>query len=198
MPLKAKLGRTLRSVWRPLGRARRSRGFGVHSPFAFRFITFVLRGERNIYYSTSKITTTAGNRYNRRRLGLLFRIICDRQPQTLVIPAGTLSETERSVIALADSRLQPINLQDMTADLTAILPAEHMLLFLPAFKTEHIQTARHILHSENSTLILFDITPQELSVLTDSIDHIMIFTNRKAAVIVSRHDLPRQNFEINF
>ena len=55
MPLKAKLRLTLRRLWRPLGRARRSRGFGVHSPFAFRFITLVLRDSRSVYYSTGKI-----------------------------------------------------------------------------------------------------------------------------------------------
>ncbi len=73
MPLKAKLRLTLRRLWRPLGRARRSRGFGVHSPFAFRFITLVLRDSRSVYYSTGKIRDFAAGRRRRRNLAMLFR-----------------------------------------------------------------------------------------------------------------------------
>ena len=194
MPLKAKLRLTLRRLWRPLGRARRSRGFGVHSPFAFRFITLVLRDSRSVYYSTGKIRDFAAGRRRRRNLAMLFRIVCDRKPQTLVLPPD-LPEAERRVIHMADSRLQPI-----TPAEALTLPAGSCRLFicLPELSAENLQAGRRVLSSEDSTLVLLRADSQRLATLKDGLVHIMTFTNGKYAVLVSRHGLPMQNFEINF
>ncbi len=194
MPLRTKLHSTLRRIWRPLGRARRSRGFGVHSPFAFRFITFVLRGSKSVYYATPQIHALSKDRRRRRRLNLLFRIVCDRAPQTLILPPD-LPEAERRVILMADSRLTPI-----TPDEAEHLPAtaQRLLLCLPALTPETLTAARRIISSENSTLILLDAASLLLPALMENIDHVMTFTNGRSAVMVGSRALPRQSFEIDF
>ena len=194
MPLKAKLRLTLRRLWRPLGRARRSRGFGVHSPFAFRFITLVLRDSRSVYYSTRKIRDFAGGRRRRRNLAMLFRIVCDRKPLTLVLPPD-LPEAERRVILMADSRLQPITPAEA---LTLPAGSGRIFICLPELSAENLQAARRVLSSEDSTLVLLRADSRQLNALKDGLDHIMTFTNGKYAVLVSRRGLPTQNFEINF
>lgn len=80
-------------------RWRRSRGFGVHSPFAYRFITMVLRG-RMVYYSSAEIESMPDAGWHR----LLFRFVCEFEPAEVCAPA--FSPTERRAIALADSRVR--------------------------------------------------------------------------------------------
>lgn len=193
MPLRAKLHQALRKAWRPLGRARRSRGFGVHSPFAFRFITFVLRDRRSIYYSTARIRPLASGRSHRNRLNRLFRIVCDRHPLALILP-DNFPEAERRTLLMADSRLSPLTPAEAES---APLPSGRLMLCLHRLSEEHLPTARRVLSTEDSTLVILDIRPAQLSALKENLDHLMTFTNGRSAIIVSRHDLPLQTFEIN-
>lgn len=75
-------------------RAWRSRGFGVHSPFAFNFITGVLR-DRNAYYAYTAI----GPSKDARRL---YRVILALAPQTVVV-TGPLSDPLATAVSLAKS-----------------------------------------------------------------------------------------------
>lgn len=92
---------------------RRTRGFGVHSPFAFRFITRVIGQRRAAYYAYTLID---GHCPKARRRGfneifagmdfsipvarLLFRLLCEFNPP-LVVEIGSGQEVTNVVIAHA-------------------------------------------------------------------------------------------------
>lgn len=73
-------------VW--LARFRHRRGYGVHSPFAFRFITDVIY-ERCPYYAYRELDRAlplSMQMRKRRGLHLLLRLANHLQPQTIVLP----------------------------------------------------------------------------------------------------------------
>lgn len=192
-PVRNSLRRLLRKAWRPLGRARRSRGFGVHSPFAFRFITFTLRDNRACYYSTPRLRDLAAGRSDCRRLNRLFRIVCDLHPASAVISKDC--GAERDAIRLADSRISLIDPDEAVS--TAELPAP-TLLYSSRFTAGMLPLATRVLETDGSALCLHSADPEALVALRASLGHAMLFTNGSAVIIVSRHDFPRQDFEINF
>lgn len=74
-------------VW--LMRFRHRCGYGVHSPFAFHFLTDVIY-ERTPYYAYAALDATlpASHRFRRRKgLHLLLRLANWLQPQVVVLPA---------------------------------------------------------------------------------------------------------------
>lgn len=77
-------------------RWRCGKGYGVHSPFAYRMITCVLRG-RGEYYASSRLYAMPDGGL----LRLLFRLVCDFEPVRVY---GLRSE-ERVAVSLADSRI---------------------------------------------------------------------------------------------
>ena len=73
-------------VW--LARFRHRKGYGVHSPFAFRFITDVIY-ERHPYYAyheLDKALPLSMHLRQRRGLHLLLRLANHLQPKTIVLP----------------------------------------------------------------------------------------------------------------
>ncbi len=106
-----------------LHRYKRSKGFGVHSPFAFNFILRVLR-ERNPYYAydtihsrryrVKKLVTAGHSRIiSYKNAKLLFRVTCYFSPDT-ILQIGTsygisttamlgVSQNSRLVIYSADN-----------------------------------------------------------------------------------------------
>lgn len=74
-------------VW--LMRFRHRCGYGVHSPFAFRFLTDVVY-ERTPYYAYASLDATLpmSHRFRRRQgLHLLLRLANWQQPRAVVLPA---------------------------------------------------------------------------------------------------------------
>lgn len=97
-------------------RYRTSRGFGVHSPFAFNFITKVLRDRSAYYYAFPEIDSLCGKThrdsridnmlfstadYERQEARMLFRILCHFRPDHIVEVGGgnevSLTIFERAV-----------------------------------------------------------------------------------------------------
>lgn len=79
-------------VW--LARFRHRKGYGVHSPFAFRFITDVIY-ERSPYYAYSELDKALplAMRLRRRQgLHLLLRLANHLQPEVAVLPAQAVWE----------------------------------------------------------------------------------------------------------
>ncbi|MGM9860968.1 MAG: hypothetical protein ACI30W_00075 [Muribaculaceae bacterium] len=73
----------------PLTRWRTSLGFGVHSPFAFRFIREVLRERHCAYYAYTDIAADISKAPHAamplRRALLLYRVIIDLQPRAAYV-----------------------------------------------------------------------------------------------------------------
>lgn len=69
----------LKKFFAPLQRARHALGFGVHSPFAFRFITEVLCPPRIYGYYIYDVL-------KQRELRLLYRVVLSLRPQTVALP----------------------------------------------------------------------------------------------------------------
>lgn len=87
-------------------RWRHGRGFGVHSPFAYRFIIETLR-ERLPYYGYDCIEALAcGKGYapEKRVLRLVFRIIVRFTPRTVCVADGVCADVWRKVVAVAAPR----------------------------------------------------------------------------------------------
>ncbi len=73
----------------PLTRWRTSLGFGVHSPFAFRFIREVLRERRCAYYAYTDIAADISKAPHSamplRRALMLYRVVIDLQPRAAFV-----------------------------------------------------------------------------------------------------------------
>lgn len=77
----------------------RGRGHGVHSPFAYRFITNVLR-LKGRYYASAELERLPEPRWHK----LLFRLVCEFEPVRVSVPDDT--PVVRRVLRLADSRVE--------------------------------------------------------------------------------------------
>ena len=96
-------------------RYRTSRGFGVHSPFAFEFITRTLRDRDAYYYAYPEIDSLCGKThrdslldnmvfsssdYEREEARMLFRMLCRFNPAQ-VVEIGGGNEVSRIIIERA-------------------------------------------------------------------------------------------------
>lgn len=105
----------LRDILRWPRRYRTSRGFGVHSPFAFDFITKVLRERDASYYSYAEIDALCARAhrgmtlptmnftatsFDRQEARMLFRVLCRFNPAE-VIEIGGSNEVTRTIIERA-------------------------------------------------------------------------------------------------
>jgi hypothetical protein len=128
-------------VW--LARFRHRKGYGVHSPFAFRFITDVVY-ERHPYYAYRELDgqLPLSLRLRRRRgLHLLLRLANHLQPRTVVLPAGAC--WERRYLQSGCQR----------ADILSEWPEGEVSMCLLAEPTD--EALRHI--GNNSVLLLDDL-----------------------------------------
>lgn len=146
-----------------------SKGHGIHSPFAYRMVTEVLP-ERARYYAYEDI----GQMPDASRLKLLFRLVCEFVPSTVYAPS--LTDDERRVILMADSRVRFVD-EPVKADFIAgALPLE----------MRSGQTA---------------VTWRVGRVWRDykrALRSGMTFSNGRYGIVVNRPGLPRQDFESLF
>lgn len=158
-------------------RWRCSRGYGVHSPFAFRFIRNVLQ-RNGEYYSSAEIDRMPAASW----LGLLFRLVCEFEP---TIVQGLATTSERKAVSLADSR-------------TKIIPKTHNPAIPSIFRD--LTDAVLMLSDETDIAVFRDIRlhRKEWELAMSALHYGMTFSNGRQGVIVMRYDLPRQDFDINF
>lgn len=199
-----KVSRFYRSVpgFRRIKRAWRSRGFGIHSPFAFRFITCVLR-QRSPYYGYDRLRSLADGRSEFRRAALIFRLVCEFVPDTVVVEADLPAVISASV-RLADSRIRLVESGSMD-----ILPDGSTTVMLICGKitpddadASQNSSAGHGLidsiFSQGGVVVILDADRRSYLSLARWMKYGMSFTNRRTAIFFSRADLPRQDFEVNF
>lgn len=172
---------------------RHGRGFGVHSPFAYRFITETLR-ERCPYYAYDRLEALGRREgpqwLTPRLIRLIFRIINRFQPETIAI-AGTegvtvcraVARAVRRDVAFADSVAGAalVVVTDVGPD--AIMPsADGITPSVWVFPSLDLDGARGCYDA-----------------LTASLGFGHSFVDRHGrAVVVADPKLPRQHFDVKF
>lgn len=202
-------------------RFRTSKGFGVHSPFAYAFITRVLRESLPYYaYSDQKCryTDLKNNSLNRpflnlKRIRLLFRTVNYFTPSSalqigsdcgLVTSAllDVKSDMKISRFACGDDFSAPgvsvCNCIDdaKNADLVIVVTAEsfHQQIF-EFLKNAILEEKPLIFPCIDHCTDIADIWVR-LNDFADSIGYGMTFTNYRFGVLVPQKQLPRQLFTV--
>ena len=152
-----------------LHRLWRTKGHGIHSPFAFRLVTTVINCPYSYYAYPTLDRAAKHTGESKDWIRLLHRLVCEFAP-TAVATDVPLSTAERKAIKAADSR---IIFSDAAAPLVIrdTLPSQ-----LP----------------ESGVVIARSggIPP------TVTRTYGMLFTDGRIVIAVMRHDLPPQDFNI--
>lgn len=154
-----------------LNRSRVARGFSVHSPFAYYFITRVLR-ERLPFYCFGREITLKDDK-------LLFRLINHFQPATVCILGTTRAEHARKIIDMAR---RGITLTPSPADADFVYACADAGTLPLLCRTLYAPRA-----PKNERRKLLANTTQG-----------MTFANSHALIAVTRPGLPRQHFSLSF
>jgi len=166
----------LNSIVRWWGKLRHTRGFGVHSPFAYRFITETLRQE-HAYYSYKTLRTSQER--------LVFRIVLALRPASVAVegmpsarkavrcamPSARMTDARHAAMLIVGPGASLAGL-DARCSGSAVLP--HLLLL-----GRHPDSVREAWCRAMTCGMTFD-------------------NGSDAFVAVTRHDLPRQDFDIRF
>lgn len=155
-------------------RRLRSRGFGVHSPFAYRFITEVLHQQYS-YYAYEIIVSDLQR--------LLFRIIVDLRPHRVAVYASQ----EMAEAVLAASR----NI------VVAVAEPEFVVLdYKAACDDERTRCMTDIIRGASAMILNAD-TGYVADILSQ-LEQGMSFNNGRGVVVIVNKKLPRQDFDVFF
>lgn len=170
-------------------RWRHGRGFGVHSPFAYDFITRTLR-ERLPYYAYHNLDVLAAeqslSRAERKSLRLLFRIaVRVNAPSAAVVGGGKTVAMQKMALRLVR---RDINLSAPVGTATLVIVNEDVAA-LPAGLSKAVW--------------LFPDTNRggraSCEALWESCRHAMRFDNSRGfTIIVISDKFPRQRFDVRF
>lgn len=154
-----------------LSRYRHSKGFGVHSPFAFRFITEVL-GERCQYYDFSRLTSAHQR--------IVYRIAARISPATF----GVAGDADASPVGLACPLAEQ---RDGAVDLLVAGPGALPALLIPTIDACGVV----VIDGRSRPLV------EAAKAYLDTKDCGMSFDNGKDfCVLVAYAHLPRQDFSV--
>ena len=153
-----------------LSRWHRSRGFGVHSPFAFSFILDVLRERRYAYYAYDSIDDPW--------LRLWFRVVCRFQPATIHVDSPRPDALKR----------------------VALMASPHSRMVKGNASMRYVADGHRVGRVSRGEVVMVEqIAPDGLDRVFEAMDCGMCFTNRSgAAVIAGLEHLPHQRFDILF
>ena len=202
-------------------RYRTSKGFGVHSPFAFKFITRVLRETLPFYaYSNQKIRYKDASRSSvkhpfltLKRIRLLFRTVNFFCPNSVVqigadnglVTAALLDVN--SAMKIARCGCDDVFESQSVTEYPSIdkLPLATMPEMVIVVDTEKSENTEKILQQavEAESVIVFPCIDhkEQIKDLWQALnaaakDYGMTFTNDKFGVLVAKKNLPRQNFNV--
>lgn len=161
------------NFWRSFLRWRSGRGFGIHSPFAYRFVTEVLH-QPCAFYAYDRLGPQP-------QVRLMVRLMAAFRPRRVaLVECGGLL---RQAVRMADSRVPVSNVTE-GADLVAVdcsrVSPEAVEAMLCAEPRPH-------------ALLLNCPAPPQLQ------GYGMTFANARGTVVVASYKhLPRQDFEVRF
>lgn len=200
-------------------RLRTSHGFGVHSPFAFDFITNVLRDYDAYYYAYPEIDSLCGKThrdtkidnilfhqtdFERGEARMLFRILVKFQPE-LIVEMGGANEVTRTIIDRACpnaeiqrwSRLSPFEIDYDKRFMIIVNQTNEM-----AFNIQRRYILEAIEKQRNQMLIFsHNIHLPTVRRLFNQVEMVLTygqtFFDDFTAVYVGNSKLPRQIYNIN-
>lgn len=171
-------------------RYRSSRGFGIHSPFAYDFVVNTLRQPLPYYVYGDITATTSGDGH---LLRLLVRVLCNLRPAT-VITYGPLATEASRVVTLTLGRNAALSPARKGGE---GMPGEAPEFLFADIKTCPLEEAKAVLDGGGSVMIsLRDSGPA--TTLDELCCRGMSFVSRNTIIIVGRPDLPRQQYKVNF
>lgn len=160
----------MQTLLKPLLRWRSARGFGIHSPFAYRFVTQVLHPQGIYGWYAYRIAADT-------RFRLAVRLLAYFNPSSVALSVGT-----------ADSATYLKIIQ-------AVCPQAKISKNGPA--AFYITDSEPL--PATSGLIVGKHTPELLEKAQKSLAHGMTFHNgRSIAAVAALPHLPRQDFELKF
>ena len=170
-------------------RWRHGRGFGIHSPFAFDFITRTLR-ERLPYYAYPKLDALAAEKWQgasgQRRLRLIFRIAVRFNPATAAI------------VGERNAALQKVALKAMRRDIDLKSSPSEAEMVIVNDATPSLPA----IIGERAVYIFPDTThggPAACEALWAATTRGMRFDNARGfTIIILSPRLPRQQFDVRF
>lgn len=156
---------------------RTGHGFGVHSPFAYHFITRVLREELP-YYDFDKIKAMEVP-IVKRHARLLYRLTDFFRPRTVWVGGG-FAKVGSMIIGMANSSVRFVDSADEADMAVYVAPGE-----------------MNITPGKVATVV-FGADSDRWEKFTEKLTCGMTFANGKAGVAVFRQGLPRQDYKLNF
>ncbi len=155
---------------------RHGRGFGIHSPFAFRFITEVLR-MRVPYYAYSDIPAVG-------RLRQIFRVVCHLGVSRVAVLADQPELIEVAVCRVGRN----VAIVDENPDFV-----------VADMKSADADTVATFIEAGCSGAYLLNCRKECLETICSRMSYGMTFDNlRGTAVIAALPHLPRQDFKVKF
>lgn len=208
--------------WKRIFHWRRNKGYGVHSPFAFNFITGVVHNTGYHYYGYAALDDISGR--ERKRARLLFRIACRFNPRE-VLETGSdkeCGEWVKAALLLHDSRTRIVTTTDAGEINGGRVTSRPALREAVSLYAARIEAGGHtpfvIINSveagDGATALLSFLSGclptgavvivrnrrDNESILQEAIRLMsrgMVFADRDSAVIVTRSDLPKQFFKVD-
>lgn len=174
-----------------LQRLRHGRGFGVHSPWAYRFIREVLR-ERLPYYAYPEVDSLAkGWPGGREHARMLMRIAAFMQPCVAAVGDAALSAAAGRIVTLGCAAAQVQAEITAGADFIVLLPGA-------AFDADAVLTAA----AAEGTVVIPDRRPAELKAVLERLRTELptghTFVNGSGAAIYAGNEAPAQTFQVRF
>lgn len=158
-----------------LNALRHRRGFGIHSPFAYKFITEVLC-QHHAYYAYAALGHDSGRR-------LLVRLVAFFHPHKVEVMAAD-APSWLAAAEMADSACTK-NIGD--ADFAVVDAEKHAVDEMLPF----LDSGAH--------LMIINADSKTLPALTGYMSHGMTFANSSGTIVVANYPhLPQQNFKVKF
>ncbi len=163
-------------------RFRHGHGFGIHSPYAYRFVREVLNpGRKYAFYGYADIAlihdATPHTTLHRSQLRLLMRILAELQPRTIAVacdsPADAKLVERVAELACPNATITPDG--DTLVCVGSATPA-------PA--------ARHA--------VFFDRTNPAAAAMIAKMERGHVYNSSHSTIIVGHPHLPRQIFDIRY
>lgn len=166
----------------------RSRGFGVHSPFAYAFICDVLREKGYSYYAYNQISRLATTHGDDRKALRLFARLVSRFSPSCIYAAGRLSPHIATVA--------PMVKKDVA--FSSVMSEASMVWLGKGADFPDVLWGDAVGDAQKPLVVVTHRNPAASTELIKSIPCGMSFSSKHYTVAVVTPQLPRQDFELIF